>query len=509
MWAPNRAEPIIHRLRPKNRDEATLLACGLLPSLFFLVGGMWGTTESSRLTGLIAAYGAGALPYLYLYRHWTRFPNDGHALTRLLAASTAARLVLLFLPPLLSEDLWRYLWDGAVQWEGINPYLHAPISTAVDEVANSPVLAAVRAQIGHAHIPTIYPPAAQLAFAGATAWTVSEVVLRLVMVAADVLVVFGLWRWSALRGTAPQVALLYGFAPLAVAESAIGGHVDSVGVAALVLAGGALTAGRWGRAGLALAVSVGVKLMPVLALPTLLRRHKAAVLVTLLGCVALGLPYLEAGGELSKGLQSYGHRWRANDGLFALLMTGFEQIWPSSPTPVELSPEIVRGLRVLVGPSSGALPNQIWPDELAFGAAKLVVGCLFGLVILRRLWRSETLEDFFGPVVMALLLLSPVVHPWYLLWGLPFALLSLARGTTDGRNPERDVHGSEPSSWAKPYLLWSSLVFIAYLPRPQYLDTGRWVNESGFTLLEYGPVWALLLAAWLGTLRRRRRHSGT
>jgi len=454
------------------------------------------------------AYGAAALPYLYVYRHWTRFPEEPGALARLLVVSTFARVVLLFLPPLLSEDLWRYVWDGAVQWEGINPYLHAPVSTALDSVAHSPALTAVREQIGHSHIPTIYPPAAQIVFASATAWTVSDVALRLVMISADVLIVFGLWQWSTRRGTAPQVALLYGFAPLAIAECAIGGHVDSVGVAALVMAGSALTIGHWGRAGLALAVSIGIKLMPILAIPTLLRRHKRVVFVAVLGCIVMGLPYLEAGGELSQGLQSYGHRWRANDGFFALLVTGFEQIWPPSSTAMVLHPEIVRGLRVLVGPSSGALPTEIWPDELSFAATKLVVGCLFGLVILRQLWRARTLESFFGPVVVALTLLSPVVHPWYLLWGLPFALLAIGQ---DVAAQEHNTGPSEhmPSIWAKPYLLWSTLVFLAYIPRPHYLETGDWVSDSTVVGLQYGPVWALLLLGWINSIRAPRSQSGT
>ena len=479
-----------------------LLACGLLPSVFFLAGGFVGSTESSRLTGLITAYGLSALPYLYVYRHWRHFPSDGNALLRLLVFAAGARAVLLFLPPLLSEDLWRYLWDGAMHWSGINPYLHAPIDSALDEVAHSPALATIRDRIGHGHISTIYPPAAQLVFAGVTALTVSEIAMRLMMIIADLLVVVGIWNWSARRGTAPQIALLYGFAPLAIAESAIGGHVDTVGVAALVLAGSALTFGHWGRAGLALGVSIGIKLLPILAIPTLCRRHKKAVLATLTACLVLGLPYFEAGSELSRGLESYGHRWRANDGFFALLLAGFESVWPASTTPLVFDSDIVGWLRRLVGPSPGALPNQIWPDEMAFAATKLVVGLLFGLVVLRQLWRAHTLEDFFGPVVVSLMLVSPVVHPWYLLWGLPFALLAIAREADDG--------DSTPLSfWARPYLLWTVLVFLAYVPRPHYLETGRWVTEGGLTALQYGPVWVFLMIGWVAALRRRRRQSGT
>jgi hypothetical protein len=465
-----------------------------------MIGGAWPGPEAA-LPGVIAAYGLGALPYLYIYRGWRSFPDSNAALIRLLLVAAAARVVLLTLPPLLSEDLWRYLWDGSVQWSGINPYVHAPNSAAVDAVATSPALESIRARIGHAHIPTIYPPGAQVVFGAATAAGPSSAVMRLVMIGADLLVVLGLWRWSARRGCAPQVAILYAFAPLAIAESAIGSHVDAVGVAALVLTGWALSAGKWGRAGVALAVSVGIKLMPVLVFPVLCRRHWRAVAVAVVVCVVLGLPYLDAGKELLDGLRSYGHRWRANDGAFALILTGFGQIWPPSATPLVLDPEWVRLVRALVGPSPGALPHQIWPDELAFAATKLVIGALFGLILLHRLWRARSLEGFFGPVVVALMLLSPVVHPWYLLWGLPFALLALARVS-----PRPSAW---PVFWARPFLLWTGLVFLAYVPRPHYLQTGQWVVEPGLLLLEYVPVWSALVVGAVLAARATRFHRGT
>jgi len=495
-----------------------LLACGLLPSVFFLIGGAWPGPEATRLAGIIAAYGLGALPYLYVYRGWRSFPHCHKALIRLLLVAATARVVLLLLPPLLSEDLWRYLWDGSVQWSGINPYAHAPNSAAVDAVATTPTLEAIRARIGHAHIPTIYPPAAQVVFGAATVAGPSSAVMRLFMIGADLLVVLGLWRWSQRRGSAPQVAILYAFAPLAIAESAIGSHVDAVGVAALVLTGSALAAGRWGRAGVALAVSVGTKLMPVLVFPTLCGRHWKAVAVAVVVCVALGLPYLDAGGELLEGLRSYGHRWRANDGAFALILAGFHQIWTPSATPVALDPHWVQLVRGLVGPSQGALPHQVWPDELAFAATKLVVGGLFGLVLLHRLWRARSLEGFFGPVVVALMLLSPVVHPWYLLWGLPFALLALARVSPQPTvgvlapaksHHRQQAHGAGPVFWARPFLLWTGLVFLAYVPRPHYLQTGQWIVEPGLRLLEYVPVWTALVVGAALAARAKWSHWGT
>lgn len=455
-----------------------LLACGLAVALIPLAFGLWPGDEAARLGRLIAGYALAGLPFLYIWRRWPDLGDGRRALLTLLAVAAAGRLALLVLPPLLSEDLWRYLWDGAVQWSGLDPYRHPPNAAALDGLAADPTLSAIRARIGHAHIPTIYPPAAQITFLVATVAGPSALALRLVLVAADLLLVTGLWRWAAASGRRPQVAALYAFAPLPLLETAVGAHIDVVGVAGVALAGLALCGRRPLRAGLGLAVGIWTKLVPALALPVLLRRHPRAALATGGAALLLLAPYLASGGHLLTGLRAYGQRWRANDGLFALVIRPFEHIWPHTGRPVELPGWAVEGVRALVG-QSGAQPGEVWPDEVAFAAAKLIAGGLFGLVCLWCWWRARTLEGALGPMLTALFLVSPVVHPWYLLWLLPLA--ALRWGDAD-RPP-----------WAGPVLLWGLTAWIAYLPRPDYLRTGQWVEAIGWRWLEYGPVWALLV----------------
>ena len=63
------------------------------------------------------------------------------------------RLTLLFRPPDLSEDVWRYLWDGRVARAGISPWAYAPDDPAVAKIA--PL---VRGRVAHRDIRTVYPP---------------------------------------------------------------------------------------------------------------------------------------------------------------------------------------------------------------------------------------------------------------------------------------------------------------------------------------------------------------
>ena len=149
-----------------SRGRSVLLA-GALTGLIPLVLGLLPGDPAARLERLIVGYGLAAIPFFVVWRGWRSLADDRRGFWLLMAVAMGARLALLTLPPLLSEDVWRYVWDGATQWAGLNPYLYAPESSAVDGVAATAQLQAVRAAIGHAYLPTIYPPAAQVAFASA------------------------------------------------------------------------------------------------------------------------------------------------------------------------------------------------------------------------------------------------------------------------------------------------------------------------------------------------------
>jgi len=448
------------------------LVCGLLPG-----------DEATRLEHLIVGYGLAGLPFAVVLATWRRLN-----LRSLWVVAVGIRLLLLLLPPLLSEDVWRYVWDGAVQLAGLDPYRHAPADPALDALALDPILAAVRAQIGHADIATIYPPGAQIIFMITGLAGPNPIWIRLLLVAADGLTLLGLARWAQALGRPPQLAALYAFAPPAVLEGAVGGHIDGLGVALLVGAGLAFSRRRDGWAGAALGASIATKLLPVLVVPLLLRRAWRVVAVAAVVAGLLALPYLGGSGP-GEGLAQYGGRWRGNDGAFALLINVFEHVWPPGSGTVDLSPTLSRLVLRLVAAPADALP---WAEGVVFAAAKLAALGLFSLVWLALAFRHRrappivAFAGLLGPAVAALLLLSPVVHPWYLLWLLPF----LALAAPDAR-------------WPWPLLGWNCLIFLAYLPRPAYLRTGVWLTGPELPLLEYLPVWFGLALVGMSRVQRR------
>ncbi|MDP8937788.1 MAG: DUF2029 domain-containing protein [Actinomycetota bacterium] len=221
--------------------------------------------------------------------------------------ATALRLAALAGPPTLSDDLYRYSWDGRVQAAGVNPYRHPP---------DSPVLARLRepwlwpddagcaaldrppgcTRINRPSERTVYPPAAQAWFAAVyrlagidarhKAWQVAGLAVDLGLVALLPLVLRA-WgrdeRWTA----------LYALSPFPVVEVVNNGHVD--GLAALAVVGALLLAARDrpGRAGALIGIAAMVKLYPAVVLPGLAARRRGWLVPAVAGAAAVvALGYL-------------------------------------------------------------------------------------------------------------------------------------------------------------------------------------------------------------------------
>jgi len=224
----------------------------------------------------------------------------------------AFRLVLLFTPPILEVDLYRYIWDGHVTAAGLNPFQFSPAEVMaagaghigepdlerIIAVRNQSLgLREILSRVHYAELPTVYPPTSQFMFALA-AWTTPRdadvATLRLVMkcwiLAFDVGSLLLLWRLHTHLNWPLGWTLAYGWCPLVLKEFANSGHLDSIAVFFTVAAVNAAVFGLFPRpaigrrrqvawvltASVLLAVGVGAKLYPVvlgpLLLVTILRR---------------------------------------------------------------------------------------------------------------------------------------------------------------------------------------------------------------------------------------------
>lgn len=399
----------------------------------------------------------------------------------ILTIAAAARLLFLFRVPELSDDLYRYLWDGLTLLSGKNPYAVAP---ALLQPATE-TLSGLQQLVNHAELVTIYPPAAQLVFAGGALCGGSLVSIKLLMILLDLGSCLLIIRLLAAFRLPPWQAALYAWQPLAVLEVGASGHIDSAGIffflatLYLIIGKNSSTAQtalapasvqpasrhkdfpRLVLAGGAFSCAVLVKLLPLIFLPgvlVILRRQRLPFLLgAVIGGTALLLPFLPDLTNALGTLRTYAVHWE---------FAGFT----------------FRTLRQVSGSGENA---RMMLAALFLAAA----GYRYARLALRQNltpFREEPESlvpalQACSEVTFCFLLLTPTLHPWYALYLAAF--LPFAAGA------------------ARLVLCWS--VFLGYQVLLPYTILGQW-QEDDLTaaLISLAPVAAFLAV----TLVRRWGH---
>jgi hypothetical protein len=294
-----------------------------------------------------------------------------------LIVAVALRALMLVPEPRLSGDVYRYLFDGRTLASGQNPYAVFP---------DDP-------RINHPEIRTIYPPHAELLFA-AFHWLP---LWRLFLLLADLAT---LWL---LRDRA---ALAYATFPPLLFEGVWSAHVEVV--AALLLA-----VAFFRRSATAAACSVGTKVIPIAAVPSLLLhapRRLRWLAVFALVLVAPAIPFL-ASGHFMDGMRDYATRWIFNSPAYSALFfvvdgtqlaPHLKSLWTSIKDPLHLEP--------------------LAPFVYAHLYAGYLTRCILGIVAVAGIAWVSRRDDGALHAVGILLLCSPAIHPWYWLALVPLAI---------------------------------------------------------------------------------------
>ena len=317
----------------------------------------------------------------------------------LLLGALALRLAAITAVVPLSDDLYRYAWDGRVQAAGISPYRYPPTAPELadlrtewlfpdEEGCAEPRRGPGCTRINRENVRTIYPPVAQAWFLLGHSLGVSE--LRdlgweLLALVADLATAGLLWRLLVARNRDPRWVAVYAWSPVAVLEAVQNGHVDGLATLFVVLAV-ALAGRRPAWSGAALGVAAMIKLYPALLLPVLLSRRPVRVVSAFAGvCVLSYLPHVLASGWDVLGF-----------------LPGYVQ-----------EEDYASGDRYLLLRPLGLVGRQATLVVVGLGLAVLVL-------VLRRL-RSARPEDNALLLLGSALLLATPVQPWY---GLPLAALA-------------------------------------------------------------------------------------
>ena len=183
------------------------------------------------------------------------------SLATIFVVGVVLRALFLGHDPLLSDDVYRYLWDGRVQVAQGQPYGVAPADPSLDEV-EAAWENQVRNLVNHPEIPTVYPPLLQLLYAGVAHVGGGLVLWRIVLLLFDVGIASLLIRALKSRGRNPCWVVLYLWHPLPIVETLWSAHAEGVAVFFLLAAVTALQLGRGILGAAALALGGVAKLLP-------------------------------------------------------------------------------------------------------------------------------------------------------------------------------------------------------------------------------------------------------
>lgn len=446
----------------RNGGRWTVAVVGCLAALVVTMGTALASGSANqagwRLPGLL---GLCWLEFAVAYAALRR--ASGRAVVVLIVVGAVAlQLVAVVFPPRLTDDYYRYAWDGRVQAAGIDPYRYAPVDPALSGLRDPWLFPPACRQAGpactrmnHPTDPTIYPPVAQAEFLAVHVLTRplgpaggAELTWQILGAVLALGTCLALLRVRRGRGD-PRQAALWAWCPTVVLECGNNGHVDALAALLVVLALAAAAAGHPRRAGAVLGAAIATKILPVLVLPALLAGPRtgritriAKILVAAALVVVTGyLPHLFAVGTRVLGflpgyLAEEGYQGHSRYGLLRVVL-------PDAAATV-IAVITITGVAVLVARRTD--PERPW------SGAVVVVGTAF--------------------------ILGGITYPWY-------ALLLVALVALDGR-------------WE-----WLAVAAAAY---PGYLTAALHLPWTLTQQVSYACA-LVLLAAGYGLRIRSGRHS--
>ncbi|MBN2443929.1 MAG: hypothetical protein JXJ04_21380 [Spirochaetales bacterium] len=357
----------------------------------------------------------------------------------LIAAGIVIRLFYFTIETdILSDDVYRYYWDGKVQSQGINPYLYAPIS----DYFKAGIKDAFYEKVNHKEYKTIYPPLSQLFFfliysLGGNFFFY----LKVLYLICDIICGFVLYKICKKK----QHVLLYVLSPLLLVEVYLSMHIDIIGVLFLVCSIYFFKKQKYPLSFIFLGLSVLIKYITfgvfVIYVITLIHPKGSGIKekpLTIFFSIFLFFmvialfyaPYLAtAGSGVFDQLFFYGNYWEFNSIIHPVI------------------------------------------SQLAPNVAFMIKACLYLIILgLLSFYKRMRIEHKVRLALLALLLNNGAFYPWYLLVLLPFLVLELTRAD----------------------ILLFFVIQISYIVIVTYKSTGVWEDLWITRAIEYIPFYIVL-----------------
>ncbi|MEP0985467.1 hypothetical protein [Ekhidna sp.] len=339
----------------------------------------------------------------------------------LLSVGILVRILLFISLPTLSDDLYRFIWDGTLLKNSIHPFAQLP-----SYYLDNPVEGLSQELYDRLNSPnyfSIYPPLNQLIFwlsvtLGQSDWLFSANIIRVILVAADVGSFFLLRKLLKLYDKPTSLAYWYWLNPLVILEFTGNLHFEGLVVFFLLTGIYFFEKNRKSLSAAGLGLAIGMKLLPMIYLPFLflkgLKNKKwwISIVAGLIAIVTL-LPMLDT--TFLKGMQTS----------LNLYFRSFEFNASSYFIAREIGTWIYGYNNIaLIGPLLSAL--------------SFISIMVISIIAYLKNW---SLPKTFLFILTIYLIFATTVHPWYILPLVAFGILS--------------------GYWYS--IIWSFLIFFTYI----------------------------------------------
>lgn len=358
------------------------------------------------------------------------------------------RCVFLFSTPALSDDYFRFVWDGYIQTEGINPYQDIPFDAAA-ELPMETYEYTLLTEMNSLEYYSIYPPVLQVMFlstsyASGYSIEVNVMLLKFILLLFEGLTLFILYRLLIYLKQPRERWLLYAFNPLIIIELVGNLHFEGIMITGLLATFYLLTQDKFKLAAISFVLAVGVKLLPLMLLPLLWMKlgwKKGFMFVALvgIGTILLFVPFINAEiiHNFSTSLNLYFQTFEFNASIYYIFRwIGIQ--WSGY------------NLIKVIGVINALLT--------------------FGLIVWVSFRKQTNWEQTLLQVVLIFgiyLSFASIVHPWYISTLLLFSIFTKYRFA----------------------LVWSALIFLSYYTyRDQTYTENLWL-----VFIEYALVIGYLI----------------
>jgi hypothetical protein len=352
--------------------------------------------------------------------------------------------------------MYRYLWEGKLQLNGINPYSHPPESSGLEHLRDK-----FFSGINHKHLSTIYPPLTLMAFAVADYISHSFISMKSLFLLFDVLSIFLLLRFLSVMGKKSVNVLIYAWSPLILINFAARGHCDSLQIFLVILALYLCAIRKNLRSVISIGLAAMSKFVFIIIAPFmilgLMPGKRLKYVIALLSVIAiLYLPYVGAGKGLFSTLFHFGTQYHFNDSAHFLIFC----LSIGSPLVSKVITVIIFGSVLLL----------LYKKHLNTHFVEQDIN------------RNDSIIRYAFLSIGAFLILAPTLHPWYLTWIVPFLCFNKNRAWLV-------LTGTIVFYYFMNHELFSKMIW--------YNNEWVWKEVHWLKLPEYLPFYGLLIYGWL------------